>query len=78
MTARLLSLVRTEAGPSEETRTVGVVAEAVVFSSGTAILHWLTKPGSTEVYASERDMRKIREFSGRSRFEETVPAGDGS
>jgi hypothetical protein len=68
MTARVLSLVRTEPGPSEITSTTGVVAEACVFSDGTAVLRWLTSPGSTECYASEKDLRKIREFSGRSRF----------
>lgn len=80
MTARILQLVRTEPGPSEETRPTGVVAEAAVFSSGTAVLHWLTRPGATEVYASEADMRRIREFSGRSRFEPPahVHADDGS
>jgi hypothetical protein len=64
----VLVLERTEPGPSDETRTTGAVAEAIVFSDGTAVLHWLTNPGATEVYRSEKDMRKIREFSGRSRF----------
>lgn len=68
MTARILTLVREQPGPSEVTRTTGVVAEACVFSDGSAVLRWLTNPGSTESYASEKDMRKIREFSGRSRF----------
>jgi hypothetical protein len=66
--SRDLELVREHPGPSEETKYTGIVAEAVVFSDGTAVLHWLTNPGATEIYASEKDMRKIREFSGRSRF----------
>jgi len=68
MTARILSLVREVPGPSEVTRPTGIVAEACVFSDGSAVLRWLTNPGATEWYASEEDMRKIREFSGRSRF----------
>ena len=48
----------------------GVVGEAVIFRDGTAVLHWLTAPSATEVYASEKDMREIRESSGRSVFEE--------
>ena len=68
MSARILFLSRTEAGPTEMTRQTGVVAEAVVFSDGQAILHWLTYPRGTEVYPSEAEMRAVREGSGRSRF----------
>ena len=74
MTARLLSLVRMEPGPSEETRPTGIVAEATVFSDGTAVLHWLTEPRGTEFYPDETAMRKIREASGRSRFYEDASA----
>jgi hypothetical protein len=73
MSAKILLLARTQPGPSDETKLTGIVAEAAVFSDGSAVLHWLTKPGATEVYASEKDMRKIREFSGRSRFFEPEP-----
>jgi hypothetical protein len=69
---RTLYLVRTAPGPSDETHRTGIVAEAAVFSDGTAVLHWLTNPGATEIYASAKDMRKIREFSGRSRFYEDL------
>lgn len=70
MSAQVLLLIRTEPGPSEETRPTGVVAEAIVFSDGPAVLHWLTDPHGTEFYESEADMRRIREHSGRSRFYE--------
>jgi hypothetical protein len=47
------------------------VAEAVVFSDGTtAILKWLTNPKSVEIYSSEKEMRAVRESSGRSYFQE--------
>jgi hypothetical protein len=78
MTARCLTLIRTEPGPSDETKPTGIVAEAAVYSDGTAVLHWLTSPGATEVYASEEDMRAIREFSGRSRFYEDSGAASRS
>lgn len=74
MTARHLALIRETPGPSEVTKDTGIVAEAVVFSDGSAVLHWLTSPWATEVYASEADMRKIREFSGRSHFTEDAGA----
>jgi hypothetical protein len=67
-TVRVLYLVRTAPGPSEVTSRTGIVAEAAVFSDGAAVLHWLTTPGATEVYGSVGDMRKIREFTGRSKF----------
>jgi DNA-binding transcriptional ArsR family regulator len=66
---RTLHLIRTEAEQSP-----GRVAEAVVFSDGKAVLHWLTDPGSIEFYASEDEMRAVRERSGRSRFAETGTA----
>lgn len=71
---RVLILERDEPGPSDETRPTGAVAEAVVFSDGMTVLHWLTSPGSTEVYQSEADLRKIRESSGRSRFYQPDPS----
>jgi hypothetical protein len=67
--ARVLRLVRTEPGQGAAQPT-GTVAEAAVFSDGTAVLHWLTDPGGTEFYASEQAMRGVRESSGRSRFTE--------
>ncbi len=51
----------------------GVVAEAVVFSTGLAVLQWLTEPQAVETYPSEAAMRGQREQSGRSVFE---PGGD--
>lgn len=68
MSARLLYLSRLVPGPTPATRVTGVVAEAVVFSDGPAVLHWLTEPRGTEMYPSEADMREIRESSGRSVF----------
>lgn len=73
---RIFSLIRTAPSPSDETSRTGIVAEAIVFSDGTAVLRWLTAPGATEFYASEKDMRKIREFSGRSHFTE-IPVPEG-
>lgn len=72
---RIFNLIRTAPGPSEQTARTGIVAEAIVFSDGTAVLRWLSTPGATEFYASEKDMRKIREFSGRSHFTE-IPVPD--
>ena len=68
---KTLRLVRDVPGPTEQTRETGGVAEAVVFSDGRAVLHWLTDPRGTEFYESEADMREVREASGRSRFTET-------
>jgi hypothetical protein len=68
---RLLHLIRTEPGPGVAEPT-GTVAEAVVFSDGTAVLHWLTDPCGTEFYASEDAMRGVRERSGRSAFAESA------
>jgi hypothetical protein len=67
---RVLKLFRDVAGPTEVTRTRGIVAEAIVFSDGQAVLHWLGYPRGTEVYPSEAEMRAVREASGRSRFTE--------
>jgi hypothetical protein len=68
---KTLRLVRDVPGPTEQTRETGGVAEAVVYSDGRAVLHWLTEPRGTELYDSEADMRAVREASGRSRFTET-------
>jgi hypothetical protein len=68
---KTLRLVRDVPGPAEQTRETGGVAEAVVYSDGRAVLHWLTEPRGTEFYDSEADMRAVREASGRSRFTET-------
>jgi len=70
MSARILLLIRTEPGPSDMTRPTGTVAEAIVFTDGQSVLHWLTYPRGTEVYPSEAEMRAVRESSGRSRFYE--------
>lgn len=51
----------------------GVVAEAVLFTDGAAVLHWLTEPHVTEVYPSEDAMRQVREASGRSVFLDEFP-----
>lgn len=67
--SRLLYLVRPEPGLDEVTARSGVVADAVIFPDGAAILRW--RGGfSTEFYESESDMRRIRERSGRSHFVE--------
>lgn len=66
--SKLLLLVRNQPGPTETMKVTGVVAEAVVFSDGLAVLHWLTEPRGTEFYPDETAMRAIREVSGRSRF----------
>lgn len=66
---RILQLLREQPGPGIAGAT-GIVAEAVVYSDGVAVLHWLTAPGGTEFYPSEADMRLVRESSGRSRFTE--------
>jgi len=68
---KTLRLVRDVPGPTEQTRETGGVAEAVIFSDGRAVLHWLTEPRATEFYESEDAMREVREASGRSRFIET-------
>jgi len=68
MSARVLKLFRDMPGPDELTAKRGIVAEAVVFSDGKAVLHWLTGIDVTETYPSEDDMRLVRERSGRSRF----------
>lgn len=70
MMSCLLRLVRLSPGPSEMTAPTGVVADAIVFSDGLAILHWRTDPHGTEIYESEDAMRRVRESSGRSHFEE--------
>jgi hypothetical protein len=75
---RVLELIRSIPGSDEITRRTGVVAEAVVFSDGTAVLHWTAEPYGTEMYPSEDRMREVRERSGRSQFREvtgTLEAG---
>lgn len=70
MTARILLLFRSEPAGGQAG---GVVAEAVVFTDGTAVLHWLTEPRATEAYPSEEAMRQVREASGRSVFLDDYP-----
>lgn len=72
MDAFMYHLVRQAPGPTAQTAVTGVVAEAVVFGDGIAVLHWLTEPRGTEFYPSEAAMRQIREGSGRSRFVQVV------
>lgn len=48
MTApKILRLLRSKPADGQAS---GVVAEAAVFTDGTAVLHWLTEPRATEVY----------------------------
>jgi hypothetical protein len=69
---KTLHLIRDVPGPTVHAAWLtGIVAEAVVFSDGLAVLHWLTDPAGTEIYPSEDAMREVREASGRSRFIET-------
>ena len=69
---RLLTLTRCGPGPTEVTQRVGVVADAVIFPDGSAVLHWRTVPSGTEFYPTEKAMRLIRESSGRSYFTEVI------
>lgn len=68
--ARFLHLVRTTPRGHEVGRYEAgtVVAEAAVYSGGTAILQWLTDPQAIEIYPSEDAMRHTRESSGRAEF----------
>jgi hypothetical protein len=71
---RTFQLIRDTPGTTPAAEVTGVVAEAVIFSDGQAVLHWLTYPAGTEVYPApggEALMREVREASGRSRFAET-------
>ena len=43
---------------------IGVVAEGVEFSDGTAVLRWLTSTASTAVYASVEDVITIHGHNG--------------
>lgn len=63
-----MKLVRKSPGETNVSQATGVVAEAVVFSDGLSVLHWLTDPAGTEMYAQEEMMRRVRELSGRSEF----------
>ncbi len=69
---KTLLLERTVPGPSGLTAKTRIVAEAVVFSDGSAVLRWQTGIGVTELYPSEDDMRVVREASGRSCFLEVT------
>jgi hypothetical protein len=71
---RTFQLIRETPGPSAAMQVTEIVAEAVVYSDGLAVLHWLTDPAGTEVYPApdgEILMRQVRERSGRSQFRET-------
>ncbi len=46
---------------------VGVVAEGVEFSDGTAAMRWLSEHKSTAIYASIADLKTIHEHDGKSR-----------
>ena len=46
----------------------GIVAEGVVFTDGTAVLRWRTKPyASTAVYASLAELEHIHGHGGKTR-----------
>lgn len=45
----------------------GIVAEGVIFTDGTAVLHWLTETTSTAVYASVGDVVTIHGHNGATR-----------
>lgn len=46
----------------------GVVAEGVVFSDGTAVLRWRTKPyASTAIYGSLAELEHIHGHGGKTR-----------
>ena len=47
---------------------VGEVAEAVVFTDGTAALRWRSSTASTGLYASLRDLRLIHGHGGTTRL----------
>lgn len=51
-----------ETGTSGE----GVVAEGVVFTDGTAVLHWTTQYKSTAIYHSIEELEKIHGHNGRT------------
>jgi hypothetical protein len=44
----------------------GIIAEGVVFSSGEAVLHWMTKMSSIAIYGSLADIEKIHGHDGRT------------
>lgn len=45
----------------------GVVAEGVVFSSGKAVLSWLTETSSVAVYDSIEDVERIHGHGGKTK-----------
>jgi hypothetical protein len=73
LTMRTFMLIRVIPGPTPFTQATGIVADAVVFPDGLAVLHWRGQGKGrmrAEIYESEEDMRDVRERSGRSHFEE--------
>ena len=64
MSARRFELVRTEdvSGISG----IGVVAEGVVFSTGRAVLQWVTRLRSVAIYDSMDDVQAIHGHDGRT------------
>lgn len=45
---------------------LGVVAEGIAFSDGTAVRHWLTAGGSTAVYHSAERVVDVHGHDGRT------------
>lgn len=64
---RRFELYRTE--DVSGTSGVGVVAEGVVFSDGSAAMHWLTALSSWAVYQSIEELAAIHGHDGRTVIE---------
>jgi len=45
---------------------IGIVAEGVEFSDGTAVIRWLGDKSSTGVYASVRELIRIHGHEGKT------------
>ena len=65
---KLLFLYRMTPGPTDQTSSTGIVADAAIFPNGRCVLVWRTDSNGMEIYDSEQAMRTIHERSGRSVF----------
>ncbi len=44
----------------------GIVAEGIVFTDGTVVMHWVTKTPSTSIYRSVEDLEYLHGHEGRT------------
>ena len=45
---------------------IGIVAEGLVFTDGTAVLRWMSATPSTLIFASQEQMEKIHGHDGKT------------